>query len=120
MVTFTILLRRRADITHEQFVAHHRDVHAPLFMAVPAVQQHVRRYVQSHTVPAELPGLPGPAFDGMTQLWFDDIAAVGAVFGDATYLEVIRPDEASFLDLAGCSFLLCEENLVHDDAVLVG
>ena len=32
MVKFTIPLKRRAALTHEQFVAHHNHVHAALFM----------------------------------------------------------------------------------------
>lgn len=113
MIKLSILLRRRADLSHQQFVDHHRGVHADVFMSVPAVAQHVRRYVQCHTLQGELPGLPGPTFDGITELWFDDVAAVAAVFTDPTYLAVVRPDEESFLDLGGCQFLLTEEHVVH-------
>ena len=45
MIKFTILLRRREGTSHDEFVAYHRDQHAPLFMSMPVVQQHVRRYV---------------------------------------------------------------------------
>ena len=48
MIKFTILLRRKPPMTHDEFVAYHRDKHAPLFSALPAVRQHVRRYVQCH------------------------------------------------------------------------
>jgi len=112
MVKFTILLRKRADMTHEEFVRYHQTKHAPLFMSVPAVQQYVRRYVQGHTLPLELPGLPAPAYDGTTELWFDTPEDIGKVFGDAEYLRLIRPDEAKFLDLPGCGFLVLAENPV--------
>lgn len=112
MVKFTILLRRKPSMTHAEFVAYHRDRHAPLFCALPAVRQHVRRYVQCHTVPASIPGLPPVRFDGITELWFDDVAALEAVFTSAAYMETIRPDEAQFLDLHGCEFVLSTESVL--------
>lgn len=112
MLKFTILLRRNPSLTRDEFVAHHRERHAPLFCALPSVREHVRRYVQCHAVPAELPGLPPPRFDGITELWFDDVAGLQAVFGSEEYLRTIRPDEALFLDLHGCEFLLSTEHAV--------
>lgn len=112
MIKFTILLRRRSGMSHDDFVAYHRDTHASLFMSVKAVKDNVRRYVQQHTVEVDLPGMPGPTFDGVTELWFDDVASIGAVFGDSEYLAVIRPDEARFCDMDGCEFLVTAENVV--------
>ena len=112
MIKFTILLVRRPDLTHEAFVRHHRDVHAALFMSVPAVKGTVRRYVQQHRVDADLPGLPPPRFDGVTELWFDDVEALARCFSDPEYLTRIRPDEASFLDLHACEFVVSTEDVV--------
>lgn len=112
MIKMTILLRRRQDMSFEEFVAYHKTNHAPLFSALPEVQQYIRRYVQTHIVPVDLPGLPAPAFDGTTELWFDDVEAIGKVFGSEPYLQTIRPDEEKFLDLIGCSILIGQENPV--------
>ncbi len=112
MIKFTILLKRKASLTHEQFVAHHRDVHAALFMSIPLVKETVRRYVQQHGIPAELPGMPPAKYDGVTELWFDDIDALGKCFSDSEYMKRIRPDEESFLDLHGCDFIVSHENIV--------
>lgn len=109
MVKFTILLRKRPEMTHEEFVQYHQTQHAPLFLSVPAVQQYVRRYVQGHTLPFAMPGMPPFAYDGTTELWFDTPEDIGKVFGDAEYLRLIRPDEVKFLDLAECGFLLLTE-----------
>jgi len=113
MIKFTILLRRRAGLTHEQFVDYHRQQHAPLFMSLPVVQDNVRRYVQQHTIDAPLPGLPPTTIDGLPELWFDDVESVANVFTAPSYLETIRPDEEKFLDLHGCEFILSEEHPVH-------
>ena len=51
MLKVDILVHRRPDLSHEQFVEHWRDVHAQLFSSQPVVKQHVRRYVQSRTIP---------------------------------------------------------------------
>ncbi len=114
MIKFTILLRRHPALSHEAFVTYHRQNHAPLFRDLAEVRQHVRRYVQCHTVPLSLPGLPPVRFDGITELWFDDVEALRAVFTAPSYLDVIRPDEAKFLDLAACEFVLSEETVILD------
>ena len=112
MIKFTILLKRKASLSHEQFVEHHRHVHADLFMSVQIVKETVRRYVQQHAMPITLPGLPPAKYDGVTELWFDDVAELGRCFSDAEYLRRIRPDEESFLDLHGCDFIVTAENVV--------
>ena len=112
MVKVTISLRRKPTLTREKFAAYHRERHAKLFCALPVVKQHVRRYVQCHAVPADIAGLPPNAFDGTTELWFDDVAGLEAVFSSASYMRLIRPDEAAFLDLDGCRFMLGTDTAV--------
>ncbi len=112
MIKFTILLRRKPSMTQEEFVAYHREKHAPLFCALPAVQQSVRKYVQQHTLPIEMPGLPPAKYDGITELWFDDANDIGTLFNDPDYLARIRPDEERFLDLHGCDFIVSKEHVV--------
>ena len=87
-----------------------------MFASLPEVKQYVRRYVQCHPVQVALPGLPPPDYDGITEIWFDDAESIGKVFGSAGYMEFIRPDEARFLDLHGCSFLVTTEHTVIDRA----
>ncbi len=118
MIKFTILLRRKPSMTHDAFVDYHRNQHAELFSALPEVKHHVRRYVQCHSLPVDLPGLPPLTFDGITELWFDDVAGLQAVFGSERYMAEIRPDEAKFLDLDRCEFVLTTEKIViqGDDA----
>ena len=112
MIKFTILLKRKPSLSHEEFVEHHKSVHAEIFTSVPAVKETVRRYVQQHALPVELPGLPPMKYDGITELWFDDVAALARCFSDSEYLAVVRPDEASFLDLHACDFIVSEEHAV--------
>ena len=112
MIKFSILLRRNPAMTHEQFVTYHRETHAPLFTSLPVVQAHVRRYVQQHTLDVSLPGLPPTTIDGVTELWFDNVESIAAVFTAPSYLQTIRPDEAKFLDLEHCEFIVSAEHPV--------
>lgn len=112
MIKFTILLKRKASLTQAEFVNHHKTVHAALFMSVPVVKETVRRYVQQHAAPGEIPGMPPVKYDGITELWFEDIGALGRCFSDAEYMARIRPDEESFLDLHGCDFVISTETVI--------
>lgn len=112
MIKFTILLVRKPELTHAQFVAYHQTAHAALFTSIPVVQQTVRRYVQQHAIAAQLPGMPPPQYDGITELWFDDVEALARCFSDSEYLARVRPDEESFLDLHACAFVVSTENVV--------
>ena len=112
MIKFSILLKRRSGTTHEEFVTYHKTIHAPLFTSLTEVKENVRRYVQCHSLQISIPGLPPQQYDGITELWFDDVESIGKVFHAARYLELIRPDEEQFLDLNGCGFLITTENPV--------
>jgi uncharacterized protein (TIGR02118 family) len=65
------LLTRKDGMTHQQFVRHWVDVHAPLAHAVPGLH----RYVQSHIVAErrrpDIPALDVDV-DGIAELWYDD------------------------------------------------
>lgn len=81
-------------------------------MSVPAVKETVRRYVQQHRINVELPGMPPTKYDGITELWFDDVQALARCFSDSEYMKRIRPDEQTFLDLHACDFIVSTENTV--------
>jgi uncharacterized protein (TIGR02118 family) len=112
MIKVTILLVRNPALSPKAFVQHHKEKHAALFMSVPVVQETVRRYVQQHSLRLELPGLPPEKYDGITELWFDDVESFGRCFSDPEYMRVVRPDETSFLDLERCDFVISAEHTV--------
>ena len=73
MIKTIALLTRREGLSHEDFVKHWRDAHAPLVHAVPG------RYVQSHIVEERTrPDIPtmDVEIDGIAELWYDDQAAM--------------------------------------------
>src|SRR5262249_59049575 len=75
MIKSISLLTRKASLTHDQFMRHWIDIHAPLAHAVPGL----RRYVQSHIREEPTrPDIPATAIevDGIAELWYDDRAAL--------------------------------------------
>ena len=72
MIKLLSLLTRKDGLSHEDFVRHWYDIHAPLALAVPGI----RRYVQSHiTGTRSRPDVPdsGVQVDGIAELWYDDL-----------------------------------------------
>ncbi|HXT82218.1 MAG TPA: EthD domain-containing protein [Acetobacteraceae bacterium] len=75
MIKVLGLLTRKDGITHEQFVKHWLEIHAPLAHAVPGI----RRYVQSHILDTRTrPDIPETAVqvDGIAELWYDDLESL--------------------------------------------
>ena len=75
MIKSVSLLTRKSGMTHEQFMTHWVEIHAPLAHAVPGL----RRYVQSHILEQPTrPDIPTTAMDvdGIAELWYDDRAAM--------------------------------------------
>ena len=75
MIKSVSLLTRKAGLSHEEFVKHWLEVHAPLAHAVPGL----RRCVQSHIVgERSRPDIPttNVEVDGVAETWYDDLAAM--------------------------------------------
>jgi uncharacterized protein (TIGR02118 family) len=112
MLKVHILSRRRADMTHEQYVAHWRDVHAPLFASQPDVKRYVKKYVQCW-ITGDKPTGPNPGeTDGLVELWFDDLDGFNAFASSPSYLNVIQPDEERFTDPKRCEYFFSEEHTI--------
>jgi uncharacterized protein (TIGR02118 family) len=110
MLKLDILIIRRPDLTHQQFLEYWRDHHWPFFVEQSIVKKTVRRYVQSRTLAETPAGLPSAPFDGIAQLWFDDSAGFLEYLQSANYRDVIRLDENKFVDPTRVQFLFSEDH----------
>jgi uncharacterized protein (TIGR02118 family) len=108
MLKVNILVSRRADFTLDAFSSYWKEKHGPLFSNQPEVKQHVRKYAQAHTGQTTPDGWAVPPFDGIAEIWFDDMAGFLAVFASKTYEEVIKPDEMKFVDRRKALFMFSE------------
>ena len=105
MRKFVYVLRRRPDLSREEFQRYWREVHGPL-VAKYADTIGLLRYVQVHTLleaqarADEVRGQMADTFDGVAELWFDDSALSGAQSEEAARAgQELLDDERKFIDL---------------------
>ncbi|WP_253194967.1 EthD domain-containing protein [Streptomyces sp. MP131-18] len=110
VLKLAFMINRIDGMTSEEFVDHHRNRHAPLFTSIPEARQYVKRYAVSHPIPAE--GYPGPAYDGLTEIWFESWADHDAFFASDNYRELVHPDESKFIDMNSVAVMVTEERVV--------
>jgi uncharacterized protein (TIGR02118 family) len=106
------LLTRRPELTHEQFVKHWLEIHAPLAYAVPGV----RRYVQNHIIEERTrPDIPTTevAIDGIAELWFDDRTAMNLA-NASPEAKRLHDDGALFIGHIK-SFVIEEKTIIPKD-----
>jgi uncharacterized protein (TIGR02118 family) len=110
MIKLSVFLTRRPGISHQEFVSYWTNEHARLVCSLEEFTSVVRRYTQQH--PLESPeGLPKAPYDGIAELWLDDMASLQA-FGQEVYASVVVPDEERFLDRAKTVMLITEEKQI--------
>jgi uncharacterized protein (TIGR02118 family) len=82
------LVRRKDGMSYQEFVSYWQDHHAHVVSRLPGL----RRYVQN---PAQ-DGRAWP-YDGMAELWFDDVDAIRDAFR-SPQSDDVRADEPNFVD----------------------
>jgi uncharacterized protein (TIGR02118 family) len=103
LIKLVYCITRRPDLSLDEFSRYWHDVHGPIGRQIPGL----RRLVQSH------PLIPTPAgyrmaFDGMAELWFDDLEALNKARGSAEW-QASNADEANFIDPKRTALFLTEE-----------
>ena len=112
MIKLNILISRREGLSLEEFSKHWKEIHGPLFSSQPEVKQYVRRYIQAHSTGESLNQFPVAKFDGIAQIWVDQMEDIGKVFGSDNYFKIIAPDEATFIDRENILWIYSTENVV--------
>ncbi len=108
MVKSMTLFKRKQGTTLEEFNRYWEKVHGPLVMSVlPGV----KRYVQSHAVSL---GKGEPKYDGAAEVWFPDLETYkrAAEFYLSPQGQVIRDDEAKFIDRTRMLVIVVEERVM--------
>jgi uncharacterized protein (TIGR02118 family) len=101
------LIHRREDLSFNAFVRYWQDRHADVIVDnVPGL----RRYVQNPRLPADPPSGLWP-YDGMAELWFDDLETFKAQLAVAG--ETIREDEDQFI-AARPVWFPCGEDIIRE------
>lgn len=117
MIKFIMCLRRRPDLTREQFQDYWMNKHGPFFMKNAGVMR-AKKYLQSHTVDSPLnDGLRSsrgmlPEYDGVAEVWFESeqdlMDAMSSPEGQALGAALLE-DEGNFVDHANSSAFIVKE-----------
>lgn len=108
MVKVLTFLKRRPGMPVEEFQAYWRTRHPEVVTRLPGV----RRYVQSHFLPAGY-ARGEPVWDGIAEVWADDTDALRAMTRSPQHAAV-QEDEARFIDRSTMGFVVTEEHVVTD------
>jgi uncharacterized protein (TIGR02118 family) len=117
VIKLTFAVRRRTDVDPAEFHSYWRDQHGPLVRSLQPVLG-IRRYVQTHRLETPLNDVLRAsrsaleAFDGVAELWWDDldalVAATSSPEGSAAGRTLLE-DEAQFIDLEHSALWLGHE-----------
>jgi uncharacterized protein (TIGR02118 family) len=108
MIKLTFCLVRRSEFSRESFQKYWLENHAPLVASVQEALR-IRRYVQTHSLPAETEAdmravRGGPAgYDGIAELWWDSLEDMALTANDPAARDAGRlllEDERKFIDLS--------------------
>ena len=75
MIKTVGLLTRKSGWTHEQFMKHWVETHAPLALSVPGLRRYVQNHIRGERTRADIEAI-AVDIDGIAELWFDDDAAL--------------------------------------------
>ena len=111
MIKAITCIKRKSGMSVEDFQTYWRTDHAKVVKRLPGL----RRYIQSHALLAgyrkgEL------IYDGIAEIWVDDVAALRAMAGTAAY-GAVQTDEENFIDRAKMALILTQEHIIKDGAV---
>ena len=106
MVKLIYCFRRRQGMDDAAFNDYWEKVHAPIGAQIPGL----KGFVQSRAL--HIPGdARRPDFDGVVELWFDDIAALLRARSSKEWLRS-GLDEANFVDPESTAYLVTEERTI--------
>jgi uncharacterized protein (TIGR02118 family) len=110
-------LRRRPDVSAEEFSRYWRDEHAPLFGQYAAALG-VRRYTQGHRLPGGLNAAlrsyrdAPDGYDGVAEVWFDGLDELKASLTSSAgrhAADLLIADERRFVDHSASPIWIAEE-----------
>ena len=106
MIKLVYCISKKRGLTDDQFFNYWRNVHGPIGARIPGL----RRLVQSHRV-RKADDARETDFDGMAELWFDDLAALLAARTSAEW-KASTNDEQNFIDPDRTAYFVSEEHVI--------
>ncbi|MFO1013798.1 MAG: EthD domain-containing protein [Caulobacteraceae bacterium] len=119
MIKLTFCLIRLPHLTRAEFQDYWLNHHGPLVASVKDALR-IRRYVQTHSVPAEFSaalratrGAPED-YDGVAELWWDSFESMGQDEAATQASALLLEDEKKFIDLARSPLWWGREHVIVD------
>src|SRR6476659_8980366 len=122
MIQLVFVIRRRKDMSPEEFHRYWLEEHGPLARGL-LEGLGARRYVQTHTLDSDLNHALAEsrgtleAYDGVAEISWDSLDALVAAVGSEEWQranETLAEDAARFIDFEQSSLLVAEEHTVLD------
>ena len=107
MIKLIYCITKKPGLTNEEFFHYWRDVHGPIGARIP----NLRRLIQSHRL--QIPSDRPPDFDGVAELWFDELDALLAARKSPEW-KASTEDEANFIDPTRTAYVVSEEHVIAD------
>ena len=123
MVKLVFVLRRREELSEQEFHRYWREEHGPLAKRL-LEGLGATRYAQTHTIRPDLNDAlaatrgTAAAYDGLAEVTWDSLDALLAVSSSdegSRVNAILTEDEAKFIDFERSSFFLTEEHVFIDD-----
>ena len=110
MIKVVYCITKKAGLSDEEFFHYWENVHGAIGARIPLL----RKLIQSHrlTVPGDG---RRPDYDGMAELWFDDMEALLAARQSPEW-KAATEDEEKFIDHSKVAYFVSEERVILDEA----
>jgi uncharacterized protein (TIGR02118 family) len=94
MVKVVFVSARRPGLTLQEFSERWAGAHGALIAQLPGI----RRYVQTHALPAsfDVTGIHAPTHDGCSELWFDDYRSWKGALSSPAWSSIVESGETLF------------------------
>jgi len=107
MIKVVYCITKKRGMTDVEFSHYWKDIHGPIGARIP----NLRRLVQSHRLNLEEDRAPD--FDGVAELWFDDITALGRARQSPEW-KTSTEDELNFIDHKRVAYVVTEEHIIFN------
>lgn len=108
MIKLVYCISRKPGLSEQEFFGYWEHTHGPIGARIPGL----RKLVQSHGI--KIPGdVRSPDYDGMAELWFDDVDALLAARRSPEW-KASTEDERNFIDHSKVAYFVSEEHVVFD------
>jgi uncharacterized protein (TIGR02118 family) len=107
MIKLVYCITKKPDLTDEEFFHYWKYIHGPIGARIPGL----KKLVQSHTI-KNIATIRDPDFDGMAELWFDNMDALLAARKSIEW-KLSTDDEINFIDHSKVAFFITEEHEIN-------